>query len=108
MEISVADNGTGIKKSNMSKLFQLYGFINETEEVNTRGIGLGLHISRKIVRSLVTPSSLGHFLSSAATSRASLSGAAAPAWSSRFTFVVKLNSIDHFQLTVFDRTRSAR
>ena len=52
LEISVTDNGTGIKENDMKKLFQLYGFIKTTQEVNTRGIGLGLHICRKIVRQL--------------------------------------------------------
>jgi len=27
----------------------LFGFINATEEINTQGIGLGLHISKQIV-----------------------------------------------------------
>ena len=48
--ISVTDNGTGIKEEDMGKLFTLYGFIQETKEINTRGIGLGLYICRKIVR----------------------------------------------------------
>ena len=65
----------------MGKLFQLYGFINETEEVNTRGIGLGLHISRKIVRSLG-----GDITCESEWGRGT-----------RFTFVVKLNSIEHGQ-----------
>lgn len=52
LEISVADNGMGIKEQDKYKLFQLYGYIRATQEVNTRGIGLGLHISRKIVRQL--------------------------------------------------------
>ena len=46
------DNGTGIKEKDMGKLFKLYGFIQETQEINTRGIGLGLHICRQIVREL--------------------------------------------------------
>lgn len=62
----------------MAKLFTLYGFINETVEVNTRGIGLGLHISRKIVRSLggdiVCESTWGQ--------------------GTKFTFVVSLQSVD--------------
>ena len=50
--VSVHDNGTGIKEKDMEKLFKLYGFIQETREINTRGIGLGLHICRKIVNEL--------------------------------------------------------
>lgn len=49
LEISVCDTGTGIKEKDMAKLFQLYGFIKETQEINTSGIGLGLHICRKII-----------------------------------------------------------
>jgi signal transduction histidine kinase len=52
LEVTVTDNGAGIKEADMSKLFQLYGFIKETREINTRGIGLGLYICRKIVRQL--------------------------------------------------------
>ena len=52
LEVTVTDNGAGIKEIDMPKLFQLYGFIKETREINTRGIGLGLYICRKIVRQL--------------------------------------------------------
>ena len=62
--ISVSDNGPGIKEADMSKLFTIYGFLQETREINTRGIGLGLHICRKIVRELggeiVCESQWGH------------------------------------------------
>ena len=52
LEVKVADNGTGISEDNKSNLFKLYGFLSDTSEINTRGIGLGLHICRKIVREL--------------------------------------------------------
>ena len=32
----------------MGKLFNLFGFLDTTKELNTKGIGLGLHISKKI------------------------------------------------------------
>jgi signal transduction histidine kinase len=38
----------GIKRVDKSKLFKLFGFVQSTQEVNTRGIGLGLVISKKI------------------------------------------------------------
>ena len=38
----------GIKRKDKAKLFKLFGFVQTTEEVNTRGIGLGLVISKKI------------------------------------------------------------
>ena len=50
--VSVNDNGCGIKQQDQSKLFNLYGFVEETKEINTQGIGLGLHISRRIVREM--------------------------------------------------------
>ena len=50
--VSVTDNGTGIKQKDMGKLFKLYGFIQQTQEINTRGIGLGLHICRMICNEL--------------------------------------------------------
>ena len=52
LEVAITDHGAGIKEVDLPKLFQLYGFIKETREINTRGIGLGLHICRKIVRQL--------------------------------------------------------
>ena len=39
----------GISKENQEKLFQLFGFLNDTEKKNTNGIGLGLMISNKLV-----------------------------------------------------------
>jgi hypothetical protein len=32
----------------MGKLFKLFGFLDTTKELNTKGIGLGLHISKQI------------------------------------------------------------
>ena len=34
----------------MSKLFKLFGFLESTKELNTKGIGLGLHITKKITK----------------------------------------------------------
>ena len=39
----------GIKRADQKKLFKLFGFVQTTQAVNTRGIGLGLVISKKIV-----------------------------------------------------------
>ena len=52
LEVSVTDTGTGIEEDDMQKLFKMNGFLKKTEEINTRGIGLGLHICRKLVRKL--------------------------------------------------------
>ena len=48
LEIQVIDSGIGIKKEDINKLFKLFGFLDTTKELNTKGIGLGLHISKKI------------------------------------------------------------
>ena len=42
------DTGVGIKDEDKHKLFELFGFLQSTKELNTQGIGLGLHISKKI------------------------------------------------------------
>ena len=48
--ISVIDSGIGIKESDQSKLFKLFGSIkDEKKKINTQGIGLGLVISKLIV-----------------------------------------------------------
>jgi signal transduction histidine kinase len=46
LRISVKDSGSGISKINQKKLFQLFGFLRETSDKNTKGIGLGLMISK--------------------------------------------------------------
>jgi len=48
LEVSVADNGIGIKQEDLGKLFKLFGFLDSSKELNTKGIGLGLHISKMI------------------------------------------------------------
>lgn len=49
IEIQVQDTGIGIKEEDQQKLFKLFGFLDSTKELNTRGVGLGLHISKQIV-----------------------------------------------------------
>ena len=49
--ISVIDSGIGIRKKEKLKLFKLFGTLQSTREMNTTGIGLGLVISEKIVKS---------------------------------------------------------
>ena len=50
VRISVTDNGLGIKPQDQDKLFKLFGSIkDEKKKINTKGIGLGLVISRLIV-----------------------------------------------------------
>ena len=49
IEIIVKDTGVGIKEENLKKLFKLFGFLDATKEMNSNGIGLGLHICKMIV-----------------------------------------------------------
>lgn len=48
LEVSVKDTGIGIKEKDLPKLFKLFGFLDTTKEINAKGIGLGLHIAKKI------------------------------------------------------------
>ena len=50
IEVTVQDSGVGIKEEDLNKLFRLFGFLDETKELNTGGIGLGLHICKMIVQ----------------------------------------------------------
>jgi K+-sensing histidine kinase KdpD len=49
IEVIVKDTGVEIKEENLRKLFKLFGFLDATKELNTNGIGLGLHICEMIV-----------------------------------------------------------
>jgi signal transduction histidine kinase len=49
LKIAVADTGVGIKEEDKGKLFKLFGFLDETKKLNTKGIGLGLVIADQIV-----------------------------------------------------------
>ena len=50
MHIEVRDTGIGMKQEDIPKLFKLYGFLENNKEINTKGIGLGLYISKKVVQ----------------------------------------------------------
>jgi K+-sensing histidine kinase KdpD len=45
----VIDSGIGIALGNQEKLFKLFGFVDDNQQMNTSGIGLGLMISKLIV-----------------------------------------------------------
>jgi len=49
ISVTVKDNGCGIKQEDQSKLFQMFGFLDSTKEINTKGVGLGLYICKRIV-----------------------------------------------------------
>jgi signal transduction histidine kinase len=48
VQISVVDTGIGIKQGELSRLFRLFGYLDSSKAMNTKGIGLGLHISKMI------------------------------------------------------------
>ena len=45
VKISVEDTGIGISQENQQKLFKLFGFVQDSNQMNTQGIGLGLAIA---------------------------------------------------------------
>ena len=49
LKIEVTDNGCGISGENQKKLFKLFGYLEDTQQLNTQGIGLGLYITQLIV-----------------------------------------------------------
>jgi len=46
---SVEDTGIGIKEENLDKLFKMFGKLEDSEAINTQGVGLGLTISDGLV-----------------------------------------------------------
>ena len=50
IQISVRDTGIGIKKEDHKKLFKLFGFLENSKDLNSKGVGLGLHISQQITQ----------------------------------------------------------
>ena len=42
------DNGVGIQTEDIQKLFKMYGYLTKTEQLNSKGIGLGLYICKQI------------------------------------------------------------
>ena len=50
LKISVKDTGIGIPEKDKNKLFKLFGFVKDTQQLNKNGVGLGLVISEQIVR----------------------------------------------------------
>ena len=46
--IEVRDQGIGISKEDQKKLFKLFGFLEESQQMNKNGVGLGLYIAKQI------------------------------------------------------------
>ena len=49
LKICVEDTGIGIQREDQKKLFKLFGFLQDTKKLNTKGVGMGLVISDQIV-----------------------------------------------------------
>ena len=49
LEIKVIDTGVGINHEDQDKLFILFGFVQDSKQLNTNGIGLGLVIIDNLV-----------------------------------------------------------
>ena len=45
----MTDTGIGILKEDQGKLFKLFGFVDDSQQMNINGIGLGLMIAQQIV-----------------------------------------------------------
>ena len=52
IKIIIEDNGIGIKKENINKLFMDYSKLDEHKKMNTNGTGLGLSICRNIIEKM--------------------------------------------------------
>ena len=46
LKIDVSDTGIGIPEDSKDRMFKLFGFLKDTKQLNTKGIGLGLVISQ--------------------------------------------------------------
>jgi len=50
--VEIKDTGVGIGAENIEKLFRPFSQIEESAHMNKNGVGLSLHICKKIVRRL--------------------------------------------------------
>ena len=51
-EISIEDNGVGITEEGIDKLFQNFGKLAETKDINQVGTGLGLSVCKTIIETM--------------------------------------------------------
>ena len=49
LKIYIVDNGQGIKRQNIDRLFSMFGKLRRTAAINSEGIGMGLEICSKLV-----------------------------------------------------------
>ena len=73
------DTGIGIEYEDQDKLFKLFGFVQDTQALNTHGIGLGLVIAEQIVNQF----------------GGEISFVSVPKQGSTFTYSFQLEDLDH-------------
>jgi signal transduction histidine kinase len=49
LNVHIVDTGRGILKEDISRLFELFGKLLRTAEMNSEGIGMGLMICKNLV-----------------------------------------------------------
>jgi len=52
LEFKVTDTGIGIKEEDRPKIFQMFGKLEATAQINSTGVGLGLSICKNIIDAL--------------------------------------------------------
>ena len=50
LKITIEDTGIGIEQEDQKKLFKLFGFLQDSKKLNTKGVGMGLVISDQIAQ----------------------------------------------------------
>ena len=49
LQLVIEDNGVGIKKENLGKIFKDYTRLDEHQGMNAKGTGLGMSICKRII-----------------------------------------------------------
>ena len=52
LRFEVRDSGVGIKQESIPNLFKLFGKLQESQEINKTGCGIGLHVCQELVTRL--------------------------------------------------------
>jgi signal transduction histidine kinase len=52
LKIEIEDTGIGIKTQDLNKLFKYFSMLKDDHKINTKGTGLGLNITKRIVESM--------------------------------------------------------
>ena len=52
LKLVIEDNGVGIKKENLGKIFKDYSRLDEHQGMNAKGTGLGMSICKRIIEQM--------------------------------------------------------